>query len=243
MFNFLKRNSRSDDMKIAKDFFAIHFNQILENKERISQDVFDVTMFFIEEAIILYDSMDLLMQENHFQGCLPIAKSLLENSINIQYIYNDDIEVRAKNFKLASASNFLKRFSKVDDNSIEHKEVKKQFENILKDYSPENKTIKQKSDEINIGSVYQDVYKRLSEYVHPSYKLNRDFDQIRPYIIYLKRVVFSDILLINAEALRRICEKYDLDGAVIKIDDPGYKGIVFHSTNPKKQEEREKNNK
>jgi hypothetical protein len=46
--------------------------------------------------------------------------------------------------------------------------------------------------------------------------------------------------LVTLMALEKVCTKYDLDGGMMRIDDPGYKGIVFFATNPKRQEEEKK---
>ncbi len=238
MFNLFKKNTQHENLKQVKDFILEHSEEFSINKEKISQDVFDVTMFFFKEVLDLYESMDILIQKDHFRGFLPISRSLLENSINIQYIYDKDTENRAKNFKLASIDKFLKRHKGQKYDEPECKEMESKFKEMLKDYVPGPRmTIEDKFKQVNSHSLYKDEYKRLCEYVHSDYKGPRDLNDNGPYPAYLRRLVFSDTLLVVLEALKSICERFDLEGGVMVIDDPGYKGKLFYSTNPKKSEE------
>lgn len=237
MFNLFKKNQRTEDLKQIKIFLRKHKEQLIKNKDKVPQDIFDVTNFFFDEVLDIYESMDILIRKDHFRGCLPMARLLLENSINLQYVYKQDTEQRAKNYKLASANSFLKRLSTLKETNSELNEMKAVFENELKDYAPDKKTLRDKAEEVNMQSMYKDSYKRLSEYIHSEYRANRDLNRVGPYTEYLKRMVFSDTLLVTLEALKSVCERYDLDGGVMIIDDPGYKGVIFFATNPKKQEE------
>jgi len=234
MLNFFKKNPHTQDLEHIKIFLRSHLDQLTEAKDKISQNILDVTKFFIEENLDYYESMDILMRKNHFRGCIPMARSIFENSINLQYIYKENTEQRARNFKLASMDSFLKRWTDFKEYPHEVEEMKKYFESELKNYVPDRKTIKEKAEEVGVHSMYRDIYKRLSEYVHSGYKSKRDFDDGGPYSTYMKRIVFSDALLVVLESLRKICERYDFDGGVMIIDDP--KGVVFFATNPKKQE-------
>lgn len=237
MISLFKKNSRAADIGEIRSFIRDHRNVFTKLEGKIPDDVFDVTCFFFDEILDIYESMEILMQKNHFRGCLPMARLLLENSINLQYIYKQDTEERAKQYKLKSASSYYKRFSTLNDPAPEYQELKKIFEEKLKEYVPNKMTLKEKAKEVNLHSTYKDSYARLSGYVHSEYKGSRDLSEARPYNDYLRRMVFSDTLLVTLDALKSICEKYDLDGGVMIIDDPGYKGVVFFATNPKKQEE------
>lgn len=237
MFNLFKKNNKEDDIEEIKKFLTMHLSQLIKAKDKIPEDVFDVTKFFIEENLDIYESMNILMSKNHFRGCIPLSRSILENSINLQYIYKEDTEQRAKNFKLASMDSFLKRYNDFEDNSPQYKEMKNVFENQLKYYVKDRKNIKEKFEEVNSHLFYKEAYKRLSGYVHSEYKINRDFTENRPYNNYLKRLVFTDTLLVTLEALKVVCEKFDLDGNFMVIDDLDYNRTIFFSTNPKKMEE------
>ncbi|MCB9818381.1 hypothetical protein H6787_02740 [Candidatus Nomurabacteria bacterium] len=243
MFGFFNKPSRKKDLKAVKDFLIAHFQQIYSAKDRIPPDVFDVSMFFITEAIQLFDSIDILSRKNHLRGCLPIARTIMEISINLQYIYRKDVEQRAKLFKLDSMYEMRRKGDSIEDESKDnpvYQEYMKKLDEELKDYKKEKKTIYEKAAEVNMKSFYVSTYRRLSEYVHSGYRPARDFDEEGPYNDFLKRVVFTDTVMFMLMGLKSVCEEYDLDGGFMVIDDPGYKGIVFFSTNPKKEEERSK---
>ena len=97
--------------------------------------------------------------------------------------------------------------------------------------------MREKSKAVNFEATYLRSYRRLSESVHPMYRHEKiDFSENRPFVAELKRTVRSDTCLLTLMALEKVCTKHDLDGGVMMINDPGYKGKVFFATNPKKQE-------
>jgi len=233
MFNFLKKKTMFGPMR---QMLADHLEQIGEKRKSIPEDVFDVTVFSIEEILSVFESMDILMQKGDYAGCIRLSRSILENSINLQYIYKEDVEKRAKNFKLAALNGLAKKFESLDDYTPEAKEMYGFFQEKLKEYEPE-KRIRDKFKAVNSAAMYVRSYKRLSEHVHPTYRSHRlDYSENRPYIEELKRTVRADTCLITLIALERVCTKYDLDGGVMMIDDLGYKGTVLFATNPKKME-------
>jgi hypothetical protein len=236
MFNFFKKNTRQKDFKEVRHFLMSHMKQIDGAKERIPQDIFDVTMFFLHDMIQLYDSIGVLSDKNQFRGCLPLARSLLESSINFQYIYKEDTERRAKDFKCKSYEELRKRGKTITSDLEEYKVFMKRLETELQDYVPDKKTIREKAKELNMDSTYENAYKRLSGFVHVGYRPFRDFDDEGPYNSFLKRLVFSDTVLFMLKSLESVCTRYDLDGGVMVIDDPGYIGTIFYATNPKKTE-------
>jgi hypothetical protein len=176
-------------------------------------------MFFLHDMVQLYESIGVLSDKNQFRGCLPLARSLLECSINFQYIYKEDTEQRAKNFKRKSYEELRKRGKTITSDLKEYTAFMERLETELQDYVPN---------------------KRLSEFVHVGYKPFRDFDEEGPYNDYLKRLVFSDTVLFILKSLESVCTRYDLGGGFMVIEDPGYIGTIFFSTNPKKEEERMK---
>mgnify|MGYP003393233789 FL=1 len=218
------------------EFLADHIQQFQEKRKSVPADVFDVTMFSLEEIFSVFESMDILIQKNDYSGCIKLARSVLENSINIQYIYKDDSESRAKNFKLKSLEGMVKKFKTLNTNTPEVIEMHDFFQEKLKEYSPEKK-IREKFRELNMDATYSRSYVRLSDHVHPTYRSHRlDYAESGPYVEELKRTVRADTCLITLMALEKICTKYDLDGGVMVIDDLGYKGTVLFATNPKKIE-------
>lgn len=243
MFGLFNKPSRKKDFKEVREFLIAHFKMLHDAKNKIPQDVFDVSSFFITEAIQLFDSIDILTRKNHFRGCLPIARTIMEISINFQYIYKENVEQRAKAFKLDSMLEMKRKGDAVKEESKDnpvYQEYMDKLEGELKGYQKEKKTVYEKAREINMESSYISTYKRLSEYVHSGYQPIRDFDEEGLYNEFLKRVVFSDTVMFILMALKSMCEKYDLDGGFMIIDEPGYVGTIFFSTNPKKEEERTK---
>lgn len=234
MFNFLKKKTEFGPMK---SMLMDHLRQINEKKSSIPEDVFDVTAFTLEEIIGVFDSMDILIAKDDFAGCIKLSRSILENSINLQYIYKEETQKRAKNFKLASLKGMARKFEALEEYTPEAKEMYEFFQEKLKEYEPE-KNIREKFKAVNSDATYIRSYKRLSEHVHPTYRSHKlDYAENRPYIEELKRTVRSDTCLVTLMALEKVCTKYDLDGGVMMIDDPGYKGVVLFATNPKKQSE------
>lgn len=224
-----------------KQMLAAHLDQITEKRDSIPEDVFDVTVFTLEEILGVFESMDTLMQKRDYAGCIKLSRSILENSINLQYIYKQDTEKRAKNFKLASLKGMVRKFESLDEYTPEAREMYEFFQEQLREYEKE-KHIREKFMEVNSDATYVRSYRRLSEHVHPTYRSHKlDYSENRPYIEELRRTVRADTCLIALIALERVCSRYDLDGGLMMIDDLGYKGTIFFATNPKKAEEDMKN--
>lgn len=232
MLNLFKKKSVFAPIKsILRD----HIRQLQDKKSLIPEDVFDVTKFSIEEMLSTFESMDILIKKNDIGGCIKLSRTILENSINLRYIYKEDIENRAKNFKTASIKKLSEKFESLDECTPEAKEINSYLQKLLKDYIPDKKNIRDKFKEVNSDSTYIRSYKRLSEYIHPTYRHQKiDFNKNTPYILEMKRTVRSDTCIIALTALMDICIKYDLDGGIMVIEEPEYKGTVFFSTNPVK---------
>jgi hypothetical protein len=237
MLNLFKKKTK---FGAIKSMLVDHLSELEQKKDSIPEDVFDVTKFTLQEILGVFESMDILMQKNDFDGCIKLSRSILENSINLQYIYKEDTEKRAKNFKLSSLKGMARKFEALDEYTPEAKEMYEFFQKELKDHEPE-KNVRDKFKAVNSDATYLRSYRRLSEFVHPVYRHEKiDFTENRPFVMELKRTVRSDTSLVTLMVLEKVCTKYDLDGGVMSIDDPGYKGIVFFATNPKRQEEEKK---
>ncbi len=235
MFNFFKKPTM---FGATRAMLVEHIKQVDEKKEKIPEDIFDVTKFALEELLSVFESMDTLMQKNDYAGCIKLSRSILENAINLEYIYKEDTEKRAKNFKLASVKGMTKKFDSLADDEITPQavELNNFLKDMLKDYVPE-KNIRDKFKAVNSDATYTRSYKRLSEHIHPTYRgAKLDFNQNRPYIEELRRTVRADTTLVTLIALLQVCTRYDLDGSVMVIDDLGYTGALFFATNPSKHE-------
>lgn len=232
MFNLFTKKT---NFGAIKSILIDHLRQLKDKKSSISEDVFDVTKFSVEEFISIFESMDILIEKNDFEGCIKLSRSILENSINLQYIYKEDIEKRSKNFKLTQVKGMTKKFEALDEYTSEAKEMYDLFKEQLKDYKETR--IREKFEAVNSEALYLESYQRLSEFIHPTYRSGKiNFAEKRPFVENLKRIVRADTCLITLMSLEAVCVKYDLDGGVMVIDDLGYKGPVVFATNPKKME-------
>jgi superfamily I DNA and/or RNA helicase len=233
MLNFSKRKT---NFVAIKSLLVDHIRQLENKKSSIPEDVFDVTKFSIEEILKTFESMDILIKKEDFEGCIKLSRTILENSINLRYIYKEDIEKRAKNFKTSSIKKLSDKFNTLKDDTPEAKEMNDYFQLLLKDYIPEKK-IRDKFKAVDSDDLYLRSYKRLSEYIHPVYRPKQiNFNENSPYILEMKRTVRSDTSIVTLTALQDVCVKYNLDGGIMMIDDMGYKATIFFATNPNKAE-------
>ncbi len=218
-----------------KLFLEEHLKQIEEKRENIDPDIFDITKFTIEEFISLFNSMDILLENDDFEGSLKLSRSILENSINLRYIYEKDSQKRARNFKLTAVNGLVKKFKTLDKPDAELRGFNTILEKTLEDYKQIQ--TRQKFKEVNSEDEYLKSYQRLSEFIHPTYRSKKiDFRKEGPYINSLKGIVRSDTCIVTLMVLKAICIKYDMDGGVMMLEEPKYKGTVFFATNPKKAE-------
>lgn len=226
-----KRILISEALKVS-ELLVQHLEELGQKETSIPGYTFDVTQFLLKENVDAYRSIAVLYKAGHFRSCMPIARSILENSINLLYIYKENTEKRARNFKLFSTLNYLKRARNVEptgEAATHFKKLLSVMEASAKEYTPEGsnalhwdgKSFKKICEELNLNSIYSDFYTRLSEYTHTSFMNKQDYDTGRPYNYFLKKLVFRDTTVITAQALKEINEKYDLlFGAIILNDYP-----------------------
>ena len=126
----------------------------------------------------------------------------------------------------------------------ENAELLRKMEEALKDYKPsgknknnwDGKTIWDIFSELNLESFYVAVYKRLSSFTHPTFN-NRNFNQDRPYINFLRGLLVKEIYLMVLESVRVVSERFDMEDSVSIIRDYPQRGaITAFSTNRKKTE-------
>ena len=252
MFNFgIKNHSSIKSLNESKKFLKVHLKEFRTKEEVVSEDLFDVTAFLLEEIIDMYESLILLYEKNHFRSCIILARSILENSINLQYIYNKDIELRASNYKLFSLREYVKRAKKTEKMTPELLKFIEELEKIVGKYNPsgkrvghwDGKTVRDQVAELKIESMY-DTYRHLSNFTHSKFQGNRDLSGERPYLDFLRKLVLRDIMVYILPSLQAICERFDLNGGLMVIHDYDIKSprIILYATNPKKNTETEKQN-
>jgi len=225
----IKYKDKLRELHQIKLILKKHLKELIRQKERINDDIFDFTRFILEENVDAYESMIVLYKKGHLRSCLLLARSILENSVNLQYVYKQDSERRARNYILFSAKMSLERL-KENKNNIQDKDGLIPFlERIVQNYSPSGNTqghwdgmsVKKVFDDMEYGSIHKEYYSRLSGYSHSQFKAIRDLDQIRPYNDFLRKFVFRDLAIVVSSALKDINEKYNLlEGGIIISDYP-----------------------
>jgi hypothetical protein len=253
MKNFwLKREEAKDFGKIIS-LIKSHIKELDSKKTEIPESVYFATRFILEESVDALESIIVLRKGGHFRSCLMLARSILENSVNLQYIYKADTEARALNFRLFSMKMFLKRLESNQEDFPGKDGLLDTFRTLVKLYKPsgENKnhwdgvTIKKIFDELKLSSLYTNWYSRLSGFTHSQYSDSRDIEQDGPYSDFLYRLVFKDLLVAVLETLKVINGKYNLlEGGAIITDYPHPGAVLAFSINLKADNDfREKNKK
>ena len=210
----------------------------MRHRERVQGDLYDVTVFLLKENIDIYAAMAILMQKDHFRSCISLARSLLENAVTLRWVYEKDSEKRAKNLKDMSRYSYLERTRKLKSVPPEYKELLKTYEKLLEGYDPKSRvSMKAMFDELGYGKAYEEWYGRLSEYTHSRYRSNTDFNEVWPFTTFMRRLVFTDVLVLIFEFLKAATECFDLEGGVILIEDyPHDNADLFYKFYPRKSE-------
>lgn len=237
-----KRNQLKDLRGVSK-LLSAHRRELILRKTAFPEDIFDVTEFFLRQNADLFDSIATLHKGGHFQSCVVLARSLIENAINLQYIYRDDIEQRAKNFKLFTLKQYVGRADTVEDFPGK-KDFVGSMEKILEDYKPNGKrkhhwdgrSFKAICDELKMGSTYESIYSRLSEYSHSGFTRKTDYTESGPYNDFLRSLVFRYSVLMTAQTLKDINQRYDLLIGFIHMSDYPKNTDLFFSFSNKKHE-------
>jgi len=233
---YLHRRAYSQDIDSIHKVLERHLEELKKRKSEIPGDIFDVTVFLLEENMELYLSIITLYKQGRFRACLPIARIILENFVNLEYIYANDSERRAKNFISFAVTNYLKRANTLKDMPAE---VKKDFAEMLKNMELEyqrsgknmrhwdGKNFREICDELKLTFLHTQWYTRLSGYTHSEFKRGRDFDREGPYNEFLRDLVWKHISIIGLQAIFKINSKYNLTEDVVVIKDYPHPGATF----------------
>lgn len=234
------------DLSKIKVFLEAHLQEWVNRKKDIQADIYDATRYILETLIESYDAIHTLYGKEHIESCIILARTILENGVNLKYIHYDEAksEQRARNFILYPMKPWLERSKGFTEEELAGKEdlfagIRKQLEKYKPAGNNKNhwdgRTIKDLFEEVRLISFYTEGYSRLSGFTHPQYKTGIDMHTERPYYNFIRKFIFQDILLVSLESLKMINERYDLlEGAMIIKDYPK-KGIMFvFSVNNKK---------
>lgn len=243
-----KREIIHDFGKMVK-IQEVHLAEIFRRQSVIPVDIFNVIKFVLEENIDYYKSIIILYNNGQFQSCLLIGRSIIENSINLRYILQEDTERRAKNFVLHSTTSFLKGLKSIKENMPGKDEMIRHLEELQNqqqksgshNFKWDGKSFKQICIELNLETIYDAWYSRLSKYVHSQYKAVRNLDEERPYNNFLKKLVSKDMLVLTLQTLKDINSKYNLqEGGVIIYDYPENGSALIFSISSKEIDEKMK---
>jgi hypothetical protein len=245
----MRNRAVAHDLKGLMRVQRTHVAELVAMREEkhIPYEVFEVTKFLLEENIDLYGSILKLWRAGYFVSCLMLGRVLMENCINLQYIYQKDTERRAKNYMMHS---FVAMFKRMKEGGVGEfngepvderiKDLKQEFEKSGGNSSRwDGRTFKEMCEELGHTKIYNDFYVRLSQYTHSQYKGQRSFEESRPYNDFMRTLILRHIPILNYEALKAINEKYDLLWGVAIIRGYPYEGatLAFSFSSKKVDEE------
>jgi len=242
MFGFKPYSaSRQDEIQGIMEMIGIHLHQLEAQKDVIDGEVYDVTVFLLFELLDIFSSISSLKPEIHFRSCLVLARGIFEDCINLEYIYKKNNERRAKNYRLFSVVEYLNRAEKFQDDIVQKDELINRLRAEVKMYAPSGAdkriwdgiSLAKKAEETGREQTY-DFFRQTSNYSHAKFRGNIDFSEKRPYLDFLRELVYRITILETMAILQLIAERFDLDGGVIYLTNPEFNKDIIWATNPKK---------
>ncbi len=176
-----------------------------------------------------------------------LARSVLENATNLQYIYQKDTERRSKNYVFHSTAINLEKIKKLEKKPPGTDEVIKYFEQIKseihksgdRDSHWDGISFKKICGELNQAPIYEEFYSRLSKYTHSQFKGIRSLETGGPYAEFIKKFLTKHLQILILQGLKAINEKYNLlEGGVIITDYPEKGAITVFSISSKEVDEK-----
>ncbi|NCB21063.1 MAG: hypothetical protein EOM88_04050 [Clostridia bacterium] len=166
----------------------------------------------------------------------------------MQYIYKEDSEKRALNYRAFSAKELLNRAEMYEGNDERIKKEIPRIKERAEKYSPSGNnsnhwdglSTKKIMFDLGLDSMYQNWYVRMSSYIHPQYRGGKiKASDKGEYIKFLNKMVFKDLNLPILESLRAVNKKFDLlEGAVIISNYPKEKATLVFSINEHREPKR-----
>ena len=182
-----------------------------------------------------------------------ISRYILESSINLIYIYKQDPEKRALNYRAFSAKILLKKMEQgqESDKRIEKEipRVKERADSFNPSGNNKNSwdglSVKKIMEDLNLESMYNDWYVRMSAYIHPQYRGSKiTANDKGEYVKFLKDMVFKDLNVPILYSLRAINKKFDLlEGVVVIKNYPKEKSTLVFSVNKHREPKNNTNSK
>lgn len=243
--NRIKREM--NDVLTIKQLVLAHLHELIKRRKEIDENLFEVSAFLLDE---IGDALAAIitLKKDHLKSSIMISRYILEDCVNLQYIYKEDLEKRSLNYRAFSAKELLNRMEMYegDDERIK-KEIPRVKERAEK-YSPSGNnsnhwdglSTKKIMSDLNLDGMYQNWYVRMSSYIHPQYRGSKIRASDKgEYIEFLKKMVFKDLNLPILESLRAINKKFDLlEGTVIISNYPKEKATLVFSINEHREPKR-----
>lgn len=244
---FKEKHITLHDFKEIIKIQRSHLKELIKRESDIQSDIFKATKFILEENVDLYKSIVLLYKRGYIQSCLLLARSIIENVINLQYIFQEDTEKRAKNYTFHSTAINLEKIKKIEKKPPGTDEVIKYFEKIKNEIQKSGNqknywdgiSFKKICEELDQAEIYEQFYSRLSEYTHSQYKGIRSLEIERPYTDFIKKFLTKNLQILTLQSLKSINEKYNLyEGGAIITDYPKRGAVTVFSISSKETDEK-----
>lgn len=228
------------DVSAIRGMVVAHLNEIISFQSKINEDLFEVTAFLLDE---IGDALSAIitLKKDHLKSSIMISRYILESCVNLLYIYKEDSEKRALNCRAFSAKILLKRMlqSQEDDGRVKGEILRVKERADKHRPSGKNKnhwdglSIRIIMENLNLNSMYDDWYIRMSSYTHPQYRGSKITTNGKgEYVKYLKNMVFKDLNLSILYSLKAINKKFNLlEGIVVMENYPKEKAMFVFSIN------------
>lgn len=231
-----EKDNDIENVKRIKEAVDFQLSELIRRKKEFDENLFQVTAFMLENISDAIASI-ITLHKNHFKSSLIIARNILEDSINLQYIYKSDSERKALNHMVFSQKELLKRINEYNYEVPEdlQKRILKNQEKVDL-YKPtgtkknywDGLSMKEIIESLGYKRMYSDWYVRLSGYIHSQYKNKIDINSDGPYATFLRELLFRDLMINILQSLKSINEKLDLiEGAFIFDDYPKKDSTLF----------------
>lgn len=223
-------------MRSIHKLLLSHIQAIKQKGGNMDPEIRDATVFLLQEIAEAYDVLALLVKHGKLRACLPTARAILESAITLQYIYKEDSERRAYNFLSFFSVGYLKKLDKFSKEDIAgHEEMFEGMRAIRDKRNPtgnkknywDGRDFREICISLNLESVYEEWYTRLSQFSHGQYKGRSDIEERRPYFDFLRRLVLRDLVVMILEGLLAINTKHDLLWGLIHIPDYPHENADF----------------
>lgn len=233
-----KKDIDIENVKRIKEAVDFQLFELIKRRKEFDETLFQVTAFMLES---ISDSMAAIITlgKNHFKSSLILARNILEDSINLQYIYKSDSERKALNHIVFSQKELLKRANEYGyemPTDLQKRILKNQIKVNLYNPSGSRKnywdglSIKEIIESLGYKRMYSDWYVRLSSYIHSQYKNKIDIDSNGPYVTFLRELLFRSLMINILQSLKLINGKLELiEGAFIFNDYPEKGSTLFFS--------------